>query len=121
MSILMFGLLMGIPIINARKKAPRAPRYLMAAHLAAIIQGGMLIALTIAIRFSELPDTIEALSASVLVGGVVLFDLGMTVNWRRGVEDGFAEDAVGSTISGIGIPLVLIGAGIIFFGVLAAL
>lgn len=121
MSILMVGLLLGIPVIRARKRAHRAPRYLMAAHLAAIIQGGMLLALTIAVRFSQISDTLETVLASALVAGVALFDVGLVVNWLRGIEDGFAENALGSTISGIGIPLVLIGAGILFFGVLSAL
>lgn len=121
MSILMFGLLLGIPVIRARKRAPRAPRYLMSAHLAAIIQGSMLIALTIAIRFSQMSGTLEIVSASALVGGVALFDIGLATNWLRGVEDGFAENAVGSTVSGLGIPLVLIGAGMLLYGVLAAL
>lgn len=105
----------------ARSKAPRAPRYLFAAHLAAIIQGGVLLALTIAIDFSTLSPQIETVAASLLVLGVVAFDLGLVLNWLQGVEDAFAEEALGNKISGVGTPLMLIGIGIVLYGVVAAL
>lgn len=44
MSVLALGFALGIPMAAARRRAPRAPRYLLAAHLAAIIQGGVLVA-----------------------------------------------------------------------------
>lgn len=119
--VLMFGLLLGIPMAMVRRKAPRAPRYLFAAHLAAIIQGAMLLALTVAIDFSRLSSGVELTAASLLVGGVALFDIGLTANWLRGVEDAFEEDSLGNKVSGLGTPMVLVGAGIVLFGVLAAL
>lgn len=121
MTVLVFGLLLGIPMAVARSKAPRAPRYLFAAHLAAIIQGGLLLALTIAVDLSTLPSGVETTAGSLLVGGVVLFDLGLTTNWLQGVEDAFDEGSLGNKISGLGTPLVLVGAGILFFGVIVAL
>lgn len=120
MSVLLFGLLLGIPMAVARSKASRAPRYLFAAHLAAIIQGGMLLALTIGVDFSSLSSGVETTAAWMLVGGVVLFDLGLTANWIQGVEDAFGEGSLGNKISGLGSPLVLIGAGIVFYGAFAA-
>lgn len=120
MSVLAFGFLLGIPMAAARSKAAHAPRYLFAAHLAAIIQGGLLLALTIAIDFSSLSSGVEAIGAGLMVGGVVLFDLGLALNWLQGVEDAFGEESLGNKISGLGTPLVLISTGIILYGVLAA-
>lgn len=121
MAILIFGLLLGIPMAMARNKSPRAPRYLFAAHLAAIIQGGMLLALTIAIGFSTLSSTFEIVAASILVGGITLFDIGLTINWLQGIEDAFREKSIGNMVSSVGTPFVIIGAGIIFYGVIMAL
>lgn len=121
MSVLVFGLLLGIPMVLARGKAPRAPRYLLAAHLAAIIQGGLLVALTVVVEFSHLPSVAETVAAYLLVGGVALFDVGLALNWLQGIDDGFGQKSLGNRISGAGTPLVLVGAGILFYGVLAAL
>lgn len=120
MSVLTFGFLLGIPMAWARSKAARAPRYLFAAHLAAIIQGGLLLALTVAVGSSDLPLGVETIAAALLVGGVVLFDLGLAANWLGGVQDAFAERSLGNRISTLGTPLVLIGTGILLYGVLAA-
>lgn len=116
-----FGFLLGIPMTMARNKAPRAPRYLVAAHLAAIIQGGLLLALTIAVDFSTLSSGIETIAASLLVGGMVFFDLGLTLNWLQDVEDAFGESSLGNKVSSVGVPLILIGASIVIYGVIAAL
>ena len=121
MSLLFFGLLMGIPMLVARSKAPHPPRYLFATHLVPIIQGGVLLALTAAVEFSALSPTWNTIGASALLAGMVFFVLGLAVNWRQGVADAFAENAPGGKISGIGLPLVLGGAGILFFGVLAGI
>jgi hypothetical protein len=121
MLILSFGFALGIPMAMARDKAPRAPRYLLAAHLAALIQGGMLLALTIAFDFSTLTSWIETVAASLFIGGVILFDLGLTINWLQNVEDAFGEKSLGYKISSAGTPFILVSAGIVLYGVLAAL
>lgn len=120
-SVLTFGFLLGIPMAAARSKAPRAPRYLFAAHLAAIIQGGVLLALTIPVGFSRLPGGIEATAALLLIGGVAFFDLGLVLNWLQGVKDAFDEDSLGNKVSAVGTPLILLGTGIVLFGVVTAL
>lgn len=117
MSVLMFGVLLGIAMIAARSRAPRAPRYLVTVHLAAIIQGGLLLALTIAVGYSNLPAGAETAAAALLVGGVVLFDAGLTMNWLQEVKDAFAENSLGNKISGAGTPLVLIGTAMLLYGV----
>lgn len=121
MSIVAFGFLLGIPMIMAREKAPRAPRYLIAAHLAAIIQGGLLLALTVAFGFSPLPSGAETLAAFLLVGGMTFFDLGLVLNWLQGVEDAFEKRSLGYRVSSVGTPLILIGTGIVLYGVIVAL
>lgn len=121
MSVLSFGLLSGIPMVITRNNAPRAPRYLLAAHLAAIIQGGLLLALTIPIGWSTLSSAIETTAAALLVAGIALFVLGLALNWLQGVEDGFEEESLGNKVSGLGTPLVLSGAAILFYGVLTGL
>ena len=117
MSVLAFGFLLGIPMAAARNKASRAPRYLFAAHLAAIIQGGLLLALTVAVGFANLSAGANTAAASLFVGGVVLFDAGLTVNWLQGVEDAFEDKSLGNKISTVGTPLILLGAGILLYGV----
>ncbi|PWN08136.1 hypothetical protein DDZ15_00435 [Rhodohalobacter mucosus] len=119
--VLMYGFLLGIPMARARKKASRAPRYLIAAHLAALIQGSILLALTVAFDFSMLASWIETLIASLFTGGVLLFDLGLTINWLQGSEDAFAERSLGYKVSSSGTPLILVSAGILVYGVLMAL
>ena len=121
MSVLSFGFLLGIPMAAARSKAPQAPRYLFAAHLAAIIQGGLLLALTIAVGFSTLDAGIETVAACVALAGVALFDLGLATNWLQGVKDGFGEKSAGNKVSAVGTPLVIAGTGILFYGVATAL
>jgi hypothetical protein len=121
MSVLSFGFLLGIAMAAERRKAPRPPRYLFAVHLAAIIQGGVLLALTIALGFSDLSTGTETAAVSILLAGVTLFDLGLATNWLQGVQDGFGEKSLGNKVSGMGTPLVLIGTGIIFFGVVSGL
>lgn len=120
MFVLALGFSLGLPMAAARSEAPRAPRYLFAAHLAAIIQGGLLLALTIPMDFSNLPAGVETAVAALLVGGIVLFDLGLVVNWLQRVEDAFEEASLGNKISTAGTPPILIGTGILLFGVLVA-
>lgn len=121
MAVLMFGFLLGIPMAAARGRAARAPRYLFAAHLAAIIQGGLLLALTIAVGFSTLPAAALTTASILLVGGIVLFDSGLALNWLQDVDDAFAEKSLGNKVSALGTPLVLVGAGILLYGVVVAL
>jgi len=121
MGIVAGGFLLGVGMIVARSKAARAPRYLLSAHLAALIQGGLLLGLAAAVGYSSLGAAWEDTGAALLVGGVVLFDLGLVLNWIQGVQDGFGEKSVGNKISAGGTPLVLIGFAILFWGVMAGI
>ncbi len=117
-SILFFGMLLGIPMIATRSRHARAPRYLFAAHLASIIQGAVLLAMSIAVGFATLSSGMAITAAILLLVGMALFNLGLTFNWLQGVEDAFAEKSVGNKVSGLGTPLVLGGGGIVLFGVI---
>lgn len=117
--VLSFGFLLGIPMAVVRGRSSRAPRYLFAAHLAAIIQGGMLLALTVAMDFSGLSRVVEAVAAYLLVAGVIFFDTGLILNWLQGVQDAFAEKSLGNKVSAIGTPCLLGGMGVVLFGVIS--
>lgn len=117
-SILFFGMLLGIPMIVTRSRQARAPRYLFAAHLASIMQGTVLLAMSIAVGFSTLSSGIETTAAVLLLAGMALFNLGLVFNWLQGAVDAFKENTIGNKVSGLGTPLVLGGGGIVLFGVI---
>ena len=121
MGIAAFGLLLGIGMIATRSKAARAPRYLITAHLAALIQGGLLLGMASAIGSLSVGGRLDTTGAAVLVGGIVLFDLGLVLNWIQNVQDGFGEKSTGNKISAAGTPLVLAGFGILCWSVIAAM
>lgn len=100
---------------HAQQGAARAA-LLLVAHLAAIIQGGLLLALTVAMNFSRQSDRLENTSAYILVGGVVLFIVGNSMNWLHGTEDAFADKTVGNKVAAAGTPLIIAGAGISCMG-----
>lgn len=118
---LMYGFLLGLPLTMARMTAPAASRHLVTAHLAAIIQGATLLALSSVMGFSDLPDTIETVAAALLVGGAMLFVAGAIANWRQNVDDHFAVRSVGWRLFSVSGPLNLVGAALVLIGVLRGL
>lgn len=118
---LLYGFLLGLPLTMARMRSPSASRHLVTAHLAAVIQGATLLALSSAMRSSDLPDTLETIAASLLVAGAVLFVAGAIANWRQGVEDHFAERSLGWKLFSLSGPANLVGAGVIVVGILRGL
>lgn len=118
---LLYGFLLGLPLTMARMKAPAASRHLVTAHLAAIIQGATLLALSGVMGFSDLPDSLETTAAVLLVAGAVLFVAGALANWRQSVVDHFAERSLGWKLFSVSGPTNLAGATIVLVGVLRAL
>jgi hypothetical protein len=118
---LTYGFLLGLPISVIRMRRPHAPRHLVTAHLAAIIQGAVLIALSTAAEFSTLPSGLETLAASLLVTGCVLFVAGAVANWLQAVEDHFAVRSTGWKLLATSGPLNIIGVLLLLAGVLNAL
>jgi hypothetical protein len=118
---LMYGFVLGLPLTMARTKSPTASRHLVTAHLAAIIQGATLLALSGVMGFSDLPEIIETIAASLLVGGAVLFVAGAIVNWRQRIDDHFAVRSIGWKLFSVSGPANLTGAAIVLTGVLRGL
>jgi hypothetical protein len=116
-----YGFLLGIPLSSVRMQASEAPRHLVVAHLAAIIQGAMHLGLSVAARFSTLPTGLEALSALLLVGGSALFVSGATANWLQGIGDHFAKRSLGWKLLAVSGFLNIGGISILLLGVLLAL
>jgi hypothetical protein len=90
-----YGFTLGIPISQARMRAPEAPRHLVVAHLSAIIQGAVHLGLSIALSISQLTAWLETASALLLATGSALFVAGATANWLQGVGNHFAERSIG--------------------------
>jgi len=118
---LTYGFLLGLPLTMARMKAPTASRHLVTAHLAAIIQGATLVALSEMIAHSELPTAIETTAAVLLVGCAGLFVAGAVANWRQAVEDHFAERSLGWKLLASSGPANVAGIVIILIGTLRGL
>lgn len=118
---LMYGFVLGLPLTMARMKASTASRHLVTAHLAAIIQGATLVALSAVVEFSDLPATVETTAAVLLVGGAVLFVSGAIANWRQQVDDHFAARSVGWHLFATSGPANLAGMAIVLVGVLRGL
>ena len=90
-----YGFALGIPLSRVRMSAPHAPRHLVTAHLAAIIQGAVHLALPAAVALSAASAWLETTAAVLLVAGSSLFVAGATANWLQGVGDHFAVRSPG--------------------------
>lgn len=118
---LTYGFLLGVPLTAVRMRLPHASHHLVTAHLAAIIQGAMLIALTAAAAFSTLPSGVEILAACLLVAGCILFVAGAVANWLQAVEDHFATHSLGWKLLATSGPLNVVGLSLLLAGVLIEL
>ena len=118
---LVYGFLLGFPLTFERMAAPAASRHLVTAHLAAIIQGATLLALSWTLAFSNLPQNVETAAAALLVAGSVLFVAGALTNWRQNVVDHFATRSLGWRIFAMSGPLNVVGAVTVLIGVLRGL
>jgi hypothetical protein len=111
---------LGLPLSAVRMGAAEAPRHLVVAHLAAIIQGAVHLGLTAAVALATLPGWVEVLGALLLVGGSFLFVSGSTLNWLQKVGDHFAERSLGWRLLAASAPLHLTGLAIFLVGVVMA-
>jgi hypothetical protein len=117
---LAYGFVLGLPLSTVRMGAAQAPRHLVTAHLAAIIQGAVHLGLTVAVALATLPEWVEVLGALLLVGGSFLFVSGSTLNWLQKVGDHFAERSLGWRLLATSAPLHLAGIAIFVGGVVMA-
>jgi hypothetical protein len=102
-------------------RSPHASRHLITAHLAAIIQGAVLIALSVASKFSSLAPPLETVSAVLLVTGCVLFVAGAVANWLQEVDDHFAARSLGWKLLAASGPMNVTGVVLMLAGVFKAL
>jgi hypothetical protein len=118
---LMVGFALGLPMSSIRMRQPEAPRYLTVAHLSAIIQGGVHLALSIALGFADMTSWLATVGAALLVTGSALFVSGATLDWLQKVGDHFAERSLGWRLLAASGPAHLSGMAIVTAGVLASI
>jgi hypothetical protein len=119
---LAYGVLLGYPIVVIRAKgAPATPRYLLAAHVGALLHAGVLLGLVWAARLSTLgPGWLDAAAWLVVVSSALVAAKD-TVNWLTGVQDEFSEKAKTAALAGLAAVAEPVGIGIFVVGVLTAL
>ena len=113
---LAYGVLTGLVLTNVRMRSAEAPRHLTLAHLGPLIQGPILLGLSVATGLSSLAAGLETLAASLLVAGSAGVAAGDTLNWAGGVGDAFAERppgffllAAGATSTAVGLLILIVG------------
>jgi hypothetical protein len=91
MAALVHSFVLGFFFAKERETAQYANRYLVMAHMGALIAGSMLLALTVAVGYSNLGAGLETLAAALLTGGSLGAATKDTLNWRQGVTDEFKQ------------------------------
>jgi hypothetical protein len=90
---LAYGTLLGYPITVIRVKgAPVTPKYLMAAHVSALLHAAILLGLAWAARLSALNPGWLDLAAWLVVVSSALIAAKDSVNWLMGVKDEFSDE-----------------------------
>lgn len=117
MASLCAGFALGFPLSSIRMSAPHAPRHLVTAHLAAIIQGTMHLGLSVAFGTSDLRAWLEVVAAASLTAGSALFVAGAVANWLQRVDDHFALRSVGWKLLAASGPAHVVGIAIVTVGV----
>ena len=119
---LAYGALLGYPIVVIRAKgAPATPRYLLAAHIGALLHAAVLLGLVWAARLSTLGPGWQDVAAWLVVVSSALIAAKDTVNWLTGVQDEFGEKARTAPLAALAAPAETVGVGIFVVGVLTAL
>lgn len=113
---------LGFFFAKEREKAQYANRYLVMAHVGGLMGGTMLLALVVAVRYSNLGAGLETMAAALIVGGTLALVTKDTLNWRQGVTDEFKQQPELQTKVGIaGVIAMSGGLLVIFIGVLSAM
>ena len=119
---LAYGVLLGYPIVVIRVKgAPATPRYLLAAHVGALLQAAVLLGLVWAARLSALGPGWQDVAAWLVVVASALVAAKGTVNWLTGVKDEFGEKSKAAPLGALAALPETIGIGIFVVGVLKGL
>jgi len=116
---LVYGFVTGVFFAAARQTRTYAPRYLVFAHVGPLMQGPMLLSLTIPVAAAGLSSATAILAAMLLVAGSVAIAAKDTANWVLGVEDEFAERPVlPRALAAIGVSCAVAGLAIVVYGVM---
>ncbi len=119
---LAYGVLLGYAVVAVRVKgAPATPKYLMAAHLGALLHAAVLLGLVWAARLSTLGSGWLDVAAGLVVAESAVIDAKDTINWLTGVKDEFTEKTKTTPLAALGAVAVTTGLGIFLVGVLTAL
>jgi len=119
---LAYGVLLGYAITVIRAKgAPATPKYLMAAHVGALLQAALLLGLVWASRLSTLGPGWQDVAAWLVVITSALIAAKDTINWLTGVQDEFGDKARTTPLGALGAVAETAGVGIFVAGVLTAL
>ncbi len=118
---LAYGFLNGLMLSSVRLRSPDAPKYLVLAHMGALMQGPMLLGLVWALDLSPLSSTTETVAALLLVASSVVLGTKDMLNWLQGVRDEFAERSVGYYLGGLNVVLSSVGLVILIVGAVQGL
>ena len=100
---LAYGALLGYPIVVIRAKgAPATPRYLLAAHIGALLHAAVLLGLVWAARLATLGPGWLDLAAWLVAVSSALIAAKDTVNWLTGVQDEFGDKARTAPLGALG-------------------
>jgi hypothetical protein len=113
---------LGFFFAKEREKGPQANRYLVMAHVGGLMAGAMLLALTVAVGYSNLGSGLETLAAALISGGSLALVTKDTINWREGVTDEFAKrPALQTKVGAISVVAMSLGLLVLTVGVLSAM
>ena len=113
---LAYGLLNGFALARSRLASPEAPKYLVFAHVGALMQGPMLLGLVWAVELSDLRAGVETFAAALLVASSFVLLAKDTLNWLSGVNDEFVERPWGFYLGGLSALLAVAGLAILIVG-----
>lgn len=116
MAALVASFVLGFFFAKEREKAQYANRYLVMAHVGGLIGGAMLLALTVAVNYSNLGRGLETLAAALLTGGSLALVTKDAINWRQGVTDEFKQQPKLQTQIGL-VGVLAMSAGLLLLTV----
>ena len=120
-AIIGYGLLLGVPLAQARNGSPQAPRHLVTTHLSALMQGPVALGFAFAVTVTSFDSTLATAAAVALLVGLGLEAIGGTLNWLRHTGDQFAERSPGYYANATSGPITILGALVLIVGTLANL
>lgn len=97
---IVYGFLTGFAFATARKEGEFAPRYLVMLHMGTLMQGSMLMALSLILPVVVLDPINKELAARLMVFSSLCIAMKDTYNWLAGVTDEYGQKKVFSQAVG---------------------